>query len=270
VLLPIGNHREYWAKHSLPVYGIVYVPALKTAHWVSITRYLKAHPVATTVRYSVSEANRFDEKSFVSIFVPSIVHQIPTIPIEDAFRLIRSQKLDEAYLAIVVLFRRYPNVLRVWDEFLIFLRERPAAKIPDHLIYFLAHIPWHQDIVGYGEQLSTETRAYARQLISGLGSDDVFKLLSLIDPETSISRGSLGQSVEAIISSLPTFNTLLRQIVSDAGVDLFIRECAALILAIHEGTQAAPVLAELAASGSWYASEMLMHLKEWGHINPYA
>lgn len=267
---PIGDHREYWLNHSLSVYGIVYVPTLDTAYWVNITRYLEAHPDSVTVRYSVSEANKFDRKSFASIFVPGIAHQVPTLSIDEAFRLIRSRKLDEAYLAIVVLFRRYPNVLRVWNEFLYFLRERPASQIPHHLIYFLAHVPWHPDIFGYGEQLSTETREYARQLISGLEFEHVVKLLSLIDPETSISRGSLGQSVEAIVSSLPAFATLLPRIISDASVDMFIRECAALILAMHEGMGGAPALAELAASGSWYAGEMLAHLKAWGHINPYA
>lgn len=52
--------------------------------------------------------------------------------------------------------------------------------------------------------------------------------------------------------------------------DLFIRECAALIVAMHEGPEAAPLLTDLATSGSWYASKMLAHLKVWGHINPYA
>jgi hypothetical protein len=50
---------------------------------------------------------------------------------------------------------------------------------------------------------------------------------------------------------------------------MFIRECVALILAMHEGMGCASGLAELAASVSWYAGEMLAHLKEWGHINPY-
>ena len=269
-LFPIGTHRDYWLQYALPVYGVVYVPTLKTAYWVNIKRFLKAHPDASMIRYPVSEANRFDGNSFIDIFIPGVVHKDPTLPIDKAFRLIRSTKLDEAYLAITVLFRRHPNVLQVWDEFIHFLRERPSNEIPGHLVYFLAHIPWHGDIFAHGEQLSPATRQYARQLTSRLDYEDVLKLLSLIDRENSISRGSLGQSVEAIVSSLPTASALLREIASTAKVDMFVRECAALILAMNEGLEASSVLEGLAASGSWYAREIHAHLTKWGHINPYA
>ena len=114
-LFPIGNHREYWSKHLLPVYGIVYVPSIKTAHWVDIKRYLKANPQATTIRYQTSEANRFNETTFTKIFVPGLVRQVPTLALDEAFGLVRSSKLDEAYLGTVVLFRKCPNVLQVWD-----------------------------------------------------------------------------------------------------------------------------------------------------------
>ena len=269
-LFPIGNHREYWSKHLLPVYGIVYVPSIKTAHWVDIKRYLKANPQATTIRYQTSEANRFNETTFTKIFVPGLVRQVPTLALDEAFGLVRSSKLDEAYLGTVVLFRKYPNVLQVWDEFVRSIRERPAEQIPGHLIYFLAHVPGHPDIFYSGEQLTLSTREYARDLIAGLRYEDVVKLLTLIDPENSISRGSLGQSVEAVISSIPNSGELLRRVVYSPEYDLFIRECAALIVAMHKGPAAAPLLADLATSGSWYASEMLAHLKKWGHIDPYA
>jgi hypothetical protein len=138
------------------------------------------------------------------------------------------------------------------------------------LIYFLAHVPWHADIFAHGEQLSPATRQYARELMSSLDYEDVLKLLSLVDRENSISRGSLGQSIEAIVSSLPLASALLRQIAGTAKVDMFVRECAALILAMNEGLEASSTLESLAASGSWYAREMHAHLLRWGHINPYA
>jgi hypothetical protein len=51
---------------------------------------------------------------------------------------------------------------------------------------------------------------------------------------------------------------------------LFLRECAALILAMNEGSEAIKDVAALAASGSWYATEIISHLREYGGINPYA
>lgn len=35
-LIPVGNHFDYWTKHPLSVFGIVYIPSLNTANWVNI------------------------------------------------------------------------------------------------------------------------------------------------------------------------------------------------------------------------------------------
>ena len=160
-------------------------------------------------------------------------------------------------------------MLRTWDELVRCVRERPAQQISGSLIYFLAHVPGHADIFYFGEQLTPATRGYARARIAEMDYGDVIKLLSLIDPETSISRGSLGQSIEALISSLPHFEQMLLRISVDPAVDMFGRECAVLILAIHQGANARPAVEALASTGSWYAGEMLTQLDECGHLNPY-
>jgi hypothetical protein len=268
-VFPIGDHREYWAAHLLPVYGVVYVPALRTAFWVNIKRYLKRSRDATIVRFPASEANRFDSSSFARLFVPSIVKETPTLSLEEALHLVRSSKLDELYLAIVVLFRRYPNVLCVWDEFVRCLRERPVDEIPVQLAYYLAHIPWHGDISYIGEEITPATKEYGRSLLATLDYSEIVKLLGLIDPENSISRGSVGQSVHAVISSVPQGLGLLRRAAADRELSLFLRECAALMLAIEDGSAAATVLKDLTASGSWYAHELLVQLRQYGRINPY-
>lgn len=269
-LFPIDGHREYWAKHRLPVYGIVYVPSLKTAHWIDIKRFLKSHSDTATVRFRKSEANRFDPSSFSKLFVPTIVREVPKLSLEEALILLRSSKLDESYLGMTVLFRKHPNVLEVWDELVRFLRSRAADQIPGQLIYFLAHIPGHGDIYYYGEQINATTRVYAQALLAGLVYEDVVKLLRLIDQESSISRGSLGQSVEAIVSSLPKSGALLREVADSSELEMFVREVAALILAANEGARAEPTLSSLSSSGSWYAGEILAHLRQNGHVDPYA
>jgi hypothetical protein len=268
-MFPIGAHRAYWERHPLPVFGVVFVPALKTAHWVNIKHHLKSHPGATVVRYRATEANRFDDTSFSKIFVPAIAGETPTLALDEAFLLARSEKPDERYLGLLVLFRRYPNVLLVWDELVKVFIQQPVDEIPQVLPYWLAHIPWHGDIAYYGETISEGTRAYARSLLSRFGYSEVVKLLSFVDPEDSISRGSVGQSVEAIISSLPHAGDVLRQIISSADLDMFVRECAALILAMNEGPSAIKEIAQLAETGSWYSKEIINHVREYGGINPY-
>ncbi|HKZ11651.1 MAG TPA: hypothetical protein VJL61_13245 [Rhodanobacteraceae bacterium] len=147
---------------------------------------------------------------------------------------------------------------------------RPAAAHPPVLLYWLAHIPWHGDIFGYGEPISQATRGYGKSLLGTFRTEDVIKLLSFIDPEAQIGRGTLGQSVEAIVSSLPHSAAMLRTIVGASEVDIQLREYAALILAMNEGESSLTDLALLESAGSWYAGEIANHVKDYGGINPYA
>jgi hypothetical protein len=173
---PVGSHRQCWSQHPLPVFGLVYVPALRTAYWVNIKRYLKANPKATVVRFAATEANQFNAVTFTKLFVPAVLGQTPVLEIDEAFRLARSEKPAETYLGLLVLFRRYPNNLAVWDELVHTFMERPASEIPPVLLYWLAHIPWHGDIFYFGEAISPATRAYARGLLVRLDVQHVIKL----------------------------------------------------------------------------------------------
>lgn len=267
---PIGGHREYWAQHPLPVFGLVYVPSLQCAHWVNVKRYLKAEANATSVRFAATEANRLDQKNFAELFMRAALGQAPLLTVEQALRLARSGKVDEMYLGLLVLFRRFPNVLAAWDELVRAFVERPTSEIPPVLIYWLAHIPWHGDIFGYGEPISQATRKYANGLLATFTTEDVIKLLSFIDPEAQIGRGTLGQSVEAVVSALPRSAAMLRTIVGASEVDLQLREYAALILAMKEREGALTDLALLESAGSWYAGEIANHVNEYGGVNPYA
>lgn len=268
-ILPVGDHREYWARHSLPVYGIIYVPKLRRAHWVNIKSYLKAYPDQKQIRFRPSETNRLDARSFTRLFVPAVANKTPTLALREALRLARSSHLDELNLAILVLFRKYPNELVVWDELARCVRERPASEIPPHLVYYLAHIPGHGDIFYFGEQVGPATRDYAQKLISAFGKPEIAKLLSLVDAEDSISRGSVGQSVHAVVASIPDFSKVLQEIIADSGERDVVRDCAALILAIELGKDSISSLEQLAGCGSHLARQLIADLNQWGHISPY-
>jgi hypothetical protein len=267
---PIGSHRSYWNRHPLPVFGLVYVPVLQTAYWVNIKRYLKANPDATVIRFPATEANKFNAATFTKLFLPAIAGETPILEINEAFRLASSSEPSETYLGLLVLFRRYPNNKLVWDELVRTFMERPVDEIPPVLLYWLAHIPGHGDIFYFGETPLPETRAYVRSLFARLKVEHVIKLLSFIDPEEQIGRGTLGQSVEAIVTSLPNASSMLREVIHSEKLGMPIRESAALILAMNEAEGALSDLSKLEAVGSWYAGEIIRHVKEYGGINPYA
>ncbi len=269
VLIPIMQHRNYWSKHPLPVIGIVYIPTLKRAHWVDIKPYLKSNPDSTTIRYKASEANRFDQNSFSKMFIPKLLNEVPELTLTKGLELFRSAKPDEFYLGLIVLFRRYPNNHKTWDEFIKYFINNKRQDIPYMMIYYFAHIPWHGDIASIGEIPSKETREYVNNLFANFKKEHIIKLLCFIDEESFISRGSLGQSVEALISSLPHSINILKEIITNNDEDIFIQECAALILAMNEGKNSLPIISKLAETGSWYAQEIIKQVKDYGGINPY-
>jgi hypothetical protein len=165
------------------------------------------------------------------------------ISLEQALMLFKSANDDEFGQGMKVLFRRYVNRKETWDAFVQYFIDRPTTEIPRTLIYYLAHIPWHPDIVWTGDQpITQETRDYGRQLLSRFGRPEVIKLLACIEEETGIERGSIGQSVEGIVSSLPEIGPILSSISEDPSLPVFIRECAAFIGSMKE---------RRAASASW-------------------
>ena len=267
---PIGDHRSYWSSHPLPVFGIVYVPAKSAAYWINIKHYLKANSEAATIRFPATQANLLNAQTFETLFVPAVLGEVPQLSYDQALRLADSRRPSETYLGLLVLFRRYPSDRAVWDRLVSLFKALPVEEIPPVWVYWLAHIPGHGDILYYGQAPSEEIRTYVRGLFSQFDYADILKLLGLIDPENQIGRGTLGQSVEAIISCLPHAAVLLRSIISTQGVPMPVRESAALILAMNEGPAAQPDLQALCAAGSWYAGEMLAYVKEHGGINPYA
>lgn len=269
-VFPIGDHRSYWSSHPLPVFGLIYVPSRNAAFWVDIKRYLKANSTATTVRFSATQANIFTVATFATLFVPAVLGELPQLSYFEALQLADSHRPSEIYLGLLVLFRQHQNDHAVWDRLLSLFKRLEPGEIPPIWVYWLAHVPGHGDILYYGDAPSNEIRAYVRAKFAQFGLSEVLKLLDMIDPEDQIARGTLGQSVEAIISSLPNAAALLREVITRSDVSLQVRESAALILAMNEGIAAIPDLQALNGAGSWYAGEMRTHLKEHGSINPYA
>lgn len=270
-LIPINGHRDYWAGYPLPVFGLVFVPTRGVAYWVNIKRYLKNHPAATVIKFKCTEVNAFDSNGFVSLFIPMVLQEIPEIPFEQALRLVNSVNVDESEVGLVVLFRKFPNRLQTWDQLVNYFKRTDAKNIPRSLMYYFAHVPWHGDIWGYGEQLTRETRDYIRtEHFQKFGLEEITKLLSLVDEENMIGRGTVGQSVEAIVSSLPNRAELLKGILAEGTRPRFVREVAALIYAMHEPQDAIKYMTELHHEGSWYMGEMVGYIRKWGDFNPYA
>ncbi len=92
-LIPIESHRDYWSTYPLPIIGVVYIPSLKRAHWIDIKPYLRRFPEAAVIRFTASEANLLDAESFQRVFLPTILQEVPEIPLSQALSLLHPPRL---------------------------------------------------------------------------------------------------------------------------------------------------------------------------------
>jgi hypothetical protein len=267
--IPVKNHCNYWLNHPLPVYGIVYIPEFKDAYWVDIKSYLKKDPEATIIKFERTLANQINEATFFKIFIPHLLKEVPDIPFDFARELFISEKADEFFLGLYTLYKKYADRNDTWSLFIDYFQTKDIERIPNFLIYILAHLPWHPDIAYFNGTMTNQSQDYGKRVIKTFGKSEILKLLAFIDEENSIARGTIGQSVEAIISIIDDFHLHLKEIINDSTVPLNIREYAGLILAYNFGKKSIDDLLQIKDKDSWFIPELIDHLKEFGEFNPY-
>lgn len=267
--IPIGDHRDYWSNHSLPVYGIVYIPEFDSAYWINIKNYLKANPSDTVISFEPTLANIINKTTFITQFMPHLIGEVPNIDFDLAKKLFQSSNPDELYLGLYTLFKKFADRNEVWRLFVDYFKTHAISDIPEMLVYYLSVIPWHPDMLFYKDSHTPESREYGKTLINHFKESDIEKLLDFVDEENMISRGSLGQSVEAIISSVPNFMIYLEDIIKDKSKEIKIREFAAIIYAYHKGIDSIPILSTIMPNESWYIQELIAHIKKFGEFDPY-
>jgi len=60
----ISSHYDYWLKHDLDVYGIVYCPEEATAYYLDIKKYLFQYPENKVIKIEMIPENEFTYESF--------------------------------------------------------------------------------------------------------------------------------------------------------------------------------------------------------------
>lgn len=206
-----------------------YIPQNRCAYWINIKEYFEEHPQASRISYKCTKTNILRPDNFAKVFVPFVTGTLPEFTFEESWDLFHSTNKGEFSVGLLTLFRKYSDKIIVWDAFINYFRKTESSLIPSMFIYFLAHIPWHMDIFGGGDKITPESRHYVEGVINSFGKGEVIKLIQFID-ENGIDRGSVGQSVVAIISSISERNAILAGIMIDETLPLEIREWANVLL----------------------------------------
>jgi len=268
-IIPIENHYDYWKNYPLGVCGIVYIPDLNSAFWVNIKSYLVSLPQNKIIRFIANRSNQFDLINFNKLFLPSVLNETPKLLFKEAISFFNSDNYDEFVLGTVVLFRRYINQKLTWNKFLNHIKESSYFDININIIYYLAHIPWHPDIDYGGISIKQNIKNYVKEEFNSFDRPQIIKLLNLIDEENGICRGSIGQSIEAILSTITNINSLLEQIILDKSINLIARHNAAVIYAYYRQNESLELLKKIGLDDSWYIPEIVKYIEEYKNFNPY-
>lgn len=268
-LIPIESHRDYWTNYPLPVCGIVYIPELNVGHWINIKTYLKHNKDSQTIRFIGNRSNQFDLLNFNRLFIPNVLSETPFLPLEEALSFFDSPNENESVLGAFILFRRYINEIITWERFINHVQISNPEDINISILHYLSHIPWHPDIFYSGEMPRKAIKDFVTLGINKFEKVEVVKLLSLISEEIGIERGSIGQTIESIISVIKNINEILESIINDINIELWIRHNAATIYAYYNGKSGLKILKQIDSKESWYISEIVKYIEEFGGYNPY-
>ena len=231
--IPIDDHLSYWKEYALPVFGFVYNPDIDCGYWINIKEYLRHFPENPTIQIRINRTNTLNNHNYKALFFPQMIKKILYLNLADAIDYFDSDNEVEHELGVSTLFHNHINDKETWNAFINYLIEKPIELISNRLIYYIAHIPWHGDIGYWGEPISEKVTMYARNKISNFDEITTIKLLGLIDPENGMQRGTIGQSVEAIISCIYDKEEKLKHIIKDNKLENNIRYYAAFIFAYY-------------------------------------
>jgi hypothetical protein len=106
-LLPVENHFDYWINYSIPVYGLVYVPALGQGYWVNIKQHLTVHGKVNVIKFQPKTINTLSEEYFQNVFSPLVSKELPKITFDEALSLLHSKHQDEVAIGLTTLFINY-------------------------------------------------------------------------------------------------------------------------------------------------------------------
>lgn len=230
-------HFAYWKSHTLPIAGIVYVPADGLAYWIDITEFLKGFPqLIDKGPYSIriKKDQIFDKDSF-PVFYKNFSAYIEGY--RNEWNLARSLKglvdfkpKTERIDSIKALFYYHRDCKEAWYYLIQLFRRERDEDIQRTLIFTMKYLISHGDIFWHKNNLiSEDIRTFGRSEIrSTFGLEELYKLLSHID-ENGVSRGSIGQDIYPILDLIPEKYELLKKIILDEKVTDDIRSWAGVV-----------------------------------------
>lgn len=261
-----AKQATYWSNHSLRVLGVVYDPGQQVAYWINLGARSKNLSTTGTLTFDRSEFRRLTEDTFGAIVLPLLLGKRAILTQERARSYAVSAEPEAKAIGLRTLLYDHHNSLDTWKFFHQLLIDPPAGEPNPFLAHALAHIPWHGDIAWFGGEIDERVRKQVRGEMNHWGRPELQGLLAMMD-ENGIERGSVGQSVYAIIDqAVDAADAKLVEIAFDRGTHREIRERALYLLCFVKQDGLSPVLDRALADEvlTDLAGRMQAHLREFG------
>lgn len=220
-ILADKRHFQTWSRYTLPVVGIVYNPARGDARWVNISDHLRANPACIESGPYVIEAP--DHQPLSKQAFPEFQRAVGGVSVRKS-----AQELIDRYLtgdestkeeSLTELFSEHR-----WTPLAVFficqaIRIETELSLIAYLTYLASFYRPHGDRLLGDDLCPPELQDLAGKCIGGFGVSEIIKMLSIIDEENGLERGSSGHLVVIQLHAVGDIIPKLRSIVIDQSLD---------------------------------------------------
>lgn len=204
--IPVDKHARSWSQSSVPVIGIVQDPDDLALRWVNLTEALRFDPDQTVV--GVPQDARLDDPKQVAALVNSVrsTHPHAHLPVGLGSTDIRDQA-DAVWQCFAVGRSSEHALVALRRTFLALDR---GARVEG--LHALACCTPHPDILWTKDNWLPKP-IKDRVCASMRWTDgELICLMRLVDDETGLARGSIGQSIAMLILQDPDASTKLGEL----------------------------------------------------------
>lgn len=208
--IPVEDHLVLWRDSPAAVIGIVVDPADERPRWVNLTEALRIDPAAKSV--FVHPGAALDDPEQVVRLLESVRRTAIEryVPLGVGSRSTREQ-VEAVWEAFAMGHEDAAPLIAVRRSFLAF--DRSAAR---DSIFALSHCTPHPDI-GWNDSnwLPLRTRDAVAACFRW-SFHEVWQLLTFVDPERGMRRGTIGQCVFMLLQEDPDISRAVERVISTA------------------------------------------------------
>jgi hypothetical protein len=223
-------HVYFWAEHDLITLGVVYDPVEKAAWWIDLQTaardFRRSNPKSgTTFTFAKGLWNRFDDRDFSAVLVPTLLREAPRVPLERLCTWVMSDDIETHDIGVRTIRARHYHEAVAWDCLIEAFRSKPAKQLTLNLPIALAKLLGHDDLGYYSGQIPAAVRGPAIAKVLTFGPNEIAKLLSML-PDSDFERPSLGYSLMPLFGQRAESPYILAVIRDNETLDPSVRELA--------------------------------------------